>query len=214
MLRHNPVHPTFKIPLILQSSLVEDIRTKYHNTTKVNERQMIARVNIGNIVKQYRLLTQTTLGFSKKRAGLDGDHCTFVWMKRNQATVESKKSVKSFFLRDDVSRMATGRKQTVTQNKKMQKRLLTDTMKNLHRKFLSESQDSISYPFFSTFRPFWVVAPTEADREACQCKTHKNLQFMANSLYSWGLLLSQNLEAMADATVCNTNSKTCAYGVS
>lgn len=109
--------------------------------------------------------------------------------------------------------MQRERKQTVSQKKmKKQKRLLTDTMKNLHQTFLSENGHQVSYSCFCTLRPFWVVAPTEADRETCQCRTHENLQFNANTLYSQGLLGSKNLEEMVDATMCNPKSKPCAYG--
>ena len=57
----------------------------------------------------------------------------------NRYTDESLVSkVKTFFWRDDVSRMTTGKKQIKTMKKiKMQKRFLIDTLKNLHRRFLS-----------------------------------------------------------------------------
>ncbi len=138
---------------------------------------------------------------------------TFERKKSNRLFVECKEKVKAFFLRDDVSRMTTGRKQTVTQKKlKKQKRLLTDTMKNLHQKFLSENEHQVSYSCFCTLRPFWVVVPTEADRETCQCRTYENLQFIAITSYSQGLSPSKNLEEMADAIMCNPKSKDCAYG--
>ncbi|XP_058628850.1 uncharacterized protein LOC131538763 isoform X2 [Onychostoma macrolepis] len=94
----------------------------------------------------------------------------------------------------------------------MQKRLLTDTLKNLHRKFQSENSDQVSYSFFCTLRPFWVVTPTESDRKTCLCKTHENIGFMASTFFKCGLLSSKNLEELADATVCNPDSKACAYG--
>lgn len=109
--------------------------------------------------------------------------------------------------------MTTGRKQTVTQKKiKKQKRLLTDTIKNLHQKFLSETEHQVSYSCFCTLRPFWVVVPTEADRKTCQCRTHENLQFMANTLYIQGLSATKHLEEMVDTTICDPKSKLCAYG--
>lgn len=178
---------------------------------KERERQIIAKITIENIIKKYRLqrAAQTTLGFSKKR----GQRLmTFERKKSSRLSVEIKHKVKAFFLRDDVSRMTTGRKQTVTRFKiKKQKRLLTDTMKILHQRFLSES-DQVSYSCFCTLRPFWVIVPTEADRETCQCRTHENLQFMANTLYSQGLTASKHLEEMVDATMCDLKSKLCAYG--
>ena len=44
-----------------------------------------------------------------------------------------KKRAKAFYLRDDVSRITTGTKQTLTRNKaKIQKRFLVDTLQNIH----------------------------------------------------------------------------------
>lgn len=125
-----------------------------------------------------------------QRKEFEGDLCSFLTRKvsRTETDTEIKKKVKDFFLRDDVSRITTSRKQTITQLKnKMQKRLLTDTMKNLHRKFLSEELGQLSNTSFCHLRPFWVVTPNDTDRETGQCKTHENLQFMANSLHSLGL---------------------------
>ncbi|KAJ4945672.1 hypothetical protein JOQ06_023353, partial [Pogonophryne albipinna] len=142
----------------------------------------------------------------------DADLTTFQ-RKKSSRSLESKASIHTFFLRDDVSRMTTGRKQTITvRKKKMQKRLLSDTLKNLHRKFASENSDNVSYCLFCACRPFWVVAPTDADRATCQCKTHENLQFMADTLYSHGIVVSKNIEEMVDRTVCATEMKACAYG--
>lgn len=93
---------------------------------------MIVKVVTGNIVKKYKLqkYALTAFGYSKKRANypVDLTYCGKKGVSRN----EIKKKVTSFFLRDDVSRMMTGRKQTVTRLKiKMQKRFLTDTMRNI-----------------------------------------------------------------------------------
>lgn len=97
---------------------------------------------------------------------------------------------------------------------KMQKRLLTDTIDNIYCKFLSESTRQVSYSFFCSQRPFWFVAPTEADRETCQCKTHENLQFISNSLFSCGLVSTKgHIQKMANSIVCDPNLKDCVYGV-
>lgn len=133
--------------------------------------------------------------------------------KGSRTETEIKRKVKDFFLRDDVSRITTGRKQTITRLKnKMHKRLLTDTMKNLHRKFLSEELGQLSYTSFCCLGPFWVVTPNDTDRETCQCKTHENLQFMANSLHSLGILSNKNLEDMVNSSMCDLKLKLCAYG--
>lgn len=93
----------------------------------------------------------------------------------------------------------------------MQKRLLTDTLKNLHRKVWSEPHGQLSYSTFCRLRPFWVVTPTEADRNTCLCKTHENTQLMANVLHSRGILSTKSIEDMADSIVCDSKGKACAY---
>ncbi|KAI4826959.1 hypothetical protein KUCAC02_030389 [Chaenocephalus aceratus] len=198
LLRNQIVKDTIRKRLLLQEAIIEDIRNKYKNTRKEREKQIIAKTTIGKIIKKYRLQRdgQKIIDFSKKRGQrLEGVLLTFERKVSNRLPAECKAKVKAFYLRDDVSRMTTGRKQTVTQKKtKNQKRLLTDSMKNLHQKFLSEHQHRVSYSCFCTLRPFRVVVPTEADRETGQCKTHENLQFMANTLNSQGMSATKNIE--------------------
>lgn len=111
-----------------------------------------------------------------------------------------------------MSRVVTGKKNIVTVRKiKKQRRILCDTMVHLHKKFTAEHKH-VSYSFFCAQRPFWVTQPKEADRDTCLCKTHENLQYMADKLFSLGILTSKNLEEMADATVCDMTKKECAYG--
>lgn len=69
LLRHETVSNTIRKRLLLQESIIEEIRNKYKNTKKERERQIIAKTTIGKIIKKYRLqrAAQTALGFSKKR---------------------------------------------------------------------------------------------------------------------------------------------------
>ena len=148
-----------------------------------------------------------------QRREFEGDLCSFLTRKGSRTETEIKRKVKDFFLRDDVSHITTSRKQTIPRLKnKMQKRLLTDTMTNMHRKFLSEEQSQLSYTSFCHLRPFRVVTPNNTDSKTCQCKTHENLQFMVNSLHSLGLLSTKNLEDMVKSSMCDPKSKLCAYG--
>lgn len=213
LLQH-PAHPSSRRQLLLHACVVEELKRKYRNSRKQRDKQVLARATMGMVMKKYRLqkLSQQTLGFSNKRAKLTGTLSSYKRTSRQRLT--KKQAVVAYYLRDEVSRMTTGKKQTITiQKKKMQKRLLTDTIKNLFDKFTAESEHQVSYSFFCNQRPFWVVAPTEADRDTCQCKTHENLQFMATSLFNSGLLSSKDVEKMADTIVCNSSEKDCAYGV-
>lgn len=82
---------------------------------------------------------------------------------------------RNFYERNDNSRMTTGKKETVPKTKtKKQKRLLLDTIANLHEKFGAESDNYISYVTFTRIRPFWVRVPNAKDRQTCICKKHDN----------------------------------------
>jgi len=113
-----------------------------------------------------------------------------------------------------VSRTTAGKKETVTKHKcKMQKRILVDTLLNTHLKFLSEHpQYSVSYSMFCSMRPFWVVPPTERDRQTCLCKTHENLQLIIDKLAELRILSSVTVDRLCDARVCDARNKDCMYG--
>ncbi|KAK0143486.1 hypothetical protein N1851_018398 [Merluccius polli] len=114
--------------------------------------------------------------------------------------------------RDDVSRITTGCKQTLTRCKvKKQKRFLMDTMKNIHRKFLSEQMHMISYSLFCRLRPFWVVFPSLSDRDTCLCKTHDNLEFVVMKMFHLKLINTTDLEMLTKMISCDTNNKICMY---
>ena len=115
--------------------------------------------------------------------------------------------------RDDNSRATTGKKETRTRNKKkMQKRFLNEPMQKLHQKFRREYPEvKISYNEFCKRRPFWVVKPTVKDRDTCLCKTHANLQFMADKLLYHKVIKSSNIEDLIVSLCCKNLTKDCMY---
>ncbi|CAG9791138.1 unnamed protein product [Diatraea saccharalis] len=78
-----------------------------------------------------------------------------------------KQKIHDFYLRDDVSRATAGKKETVTYRKrKMQKRILLDTKKNLYKSFLKEDPNvKCHYSYFAKFKPFYVLPPSVDSRE-------------------------------------------------
>lgn len=228
MLKRNPQSPTTKTINILKGSnasslvkktlrfhfsLLSEIKARYSAAKKERVKQIYAWLICGKLIKKYKLqaFCQKQIGFSYKRWKTCGRELDFIRQK-NIISQGLRSTVKQFFLRDDVSRVVTGKKNTVTVRKiKKQRRILCDTMVHLHKKFTAEHKH-VSYSFFCAQRPFWVTQPKEADRDTCLCKTHENLQYMADKLFSLGILTSKNLEEMADATVCDMTKKECAYG--
>lgn len=94
----------------------------------------------------------------------------------------------------------------------MQKRFLTETMKQLHLKFRQENPEvKISYAEFCRQRPFWVVKPTLAERETCLCKLHSNMQFMANRLFFHKIIKTSKLTDLINSVSCDDVTKECMY---
>lgn len=162
----------------------------------------------GQLLRKYKLRTRAfrTLGchFRKKSSN-----------NKYLLTTRIRKYVVRFLLRDDVSRLTSGKKSTVTRNGiKKQKRLLCDTMKNLHHKYIAENDlYQISYTFFCRLRPFWIVAPTEKDRQTCLCKLCENSRYLAECLKNNNILDTNNLSELCKLVVCNNMNKDCMYGI-
>lgn len=100
-------------------------------------------------------------------------------------TVLLKGKITEFLEKDECSRVLPGKKDVITKRKlKKQKRLLNDSLANLHQKFKSEypRYKSISYTTFCRYRPFWVLPPTAKSRETCLCILHENISLMVRKL--------------------------------
>ena len=73
-----------------------------------------------------------------------------------------------------------GKKNTITETKSRCRDACYQT--TLLRKFTSENVFDVSYASLCKLRPFYVVEPTELDRQTCQCKIHENLQLVAGNV--------------------------------
>jgi len=105
--------------------------------------------------------------------------------------------IRSFYERDDVSRVCPGVKDTVTCcSLKKQKRLLNDSIKNMHEKLMKEG-NSVSYSLFCRIRPFWVLPAMENDRQTCLCAIHENTGFVVNAMKNVRLIDLSNLQVLA-----------------
>jgi len=218
LVKNCPVNNRIRKTLLLHEALISDIKRKYQNARNERDKQILAKVTVGKIVKKYRLQrwSEQAFGvFKETQKPFEDQKPGQFYQKDCQQVCRyiHSEEHKELFNRDDVSRITTARKQTITRNKvKMQKRFLVDTMRNLHRKFLSENNVRISYPSFCRLRPFWVVHPSLSDRETCQCKLHENLSFLAEKLYQLKLIETSDLERLTKTVSCDTTRKDCMYG--
>lgn len=95
----------------------------------------------------------------------------------------NRQIVVKFYEDDENSSLCPGKNDTVTRNGiKKQKRLMTDTIKNLHKKYIDSGYPPISYVTFSRMKPFWVQQPNINMRNTCLCEKHENMGLLISAL--------------------------------
>ena len=183
--------------------LLSQIKTSYKRGNQ-KTKQRLTDMLAGSILKKYKMKSAL---FHACDIRLRESKC------KPQGDKQEKKVVKDFYLRDDVSRVLPGVKRTMTHKKvKKQRRVLTDTLKNLYIKYKSETQSpKVCYSMFCRLRPFWVLISSEKDRDTCQCKTCENTSLLANSLEKAGVLTTNNIENLTYQLVCDSKNKKCMY---
>ena len=154
---------TVRKSLLYHYALNKELRLRYSQAKK-KDKKSLAEMFKGKVMKKYKLIKQ-----AYKEIGI----CIGRYSIKTKVSLRKRlgPTVRTFYQRDDNSRITPGMKQTVTKNKlKMLKRILMSSLKDLHDKFLSENPDlKMSYTTFCRLRPFWVVQPSERDRDTCAC---------------------------------------------
>lgn len=123
------------------------------------------------------------------------------------------KELITFFENDSVSRICPGKRDVIKRNKiTKQRRVLLDTLKNLHVRFQEETKKHISLTSFTRSRPFWVTFPKRSDRETCGCIKHENFGLIIQSLKTVKVIKEKNTTEVIRALVCSVKNKTCMLG--
>jgi len=195
--------------------LVAQIKDKYKQAKCVNSKRSIVSTVAGQIIRKYQLLNVLTsrVGCSKKIV-MKVVRGTVKKQNERALSKDERKQVEDFYQREDVSRVCAGVKQTITRRGvKQQKHLLSDSVRNLFRRYVSEDgHRPISYSTFCKLRPFWVVPPVETDRETCLCYIHENVRHLVSALKNNNILETIDLKVLVAPFMCSDNSIECAYG--
>ena len=158
--------------LVFHHVLMAQLRDKYKHADSLSKKQSIASTVSGKMIKKYRLLSllHTKVGMAQRVARQNCNSPRKVKQRPKHSHEIIYQKVISFYEHDDVSRVCPGVKQVLSRNGlKKQKRLLTDDLRNLHRKFLSGG-DKISYSLFCRLRPFWLSQhKNETEKHAFVC---------------------------------------------
>lgn len=200
-------HPIAR-QLFIHNVMQKTWQDKY-NASSNKKKRIMKEILASKLVKKYRLVRQglhSYLGLSNR---------TVRPMSQGKSLARKQKVLFRFFERDDVSTATAGKKETITRKKeKRQKRYLTDTMRNLYKKYLKESpaKSKISYTTFTRLRPFHVISPRAKDRNTCACLIHSNLRLKVKKLLHLNAIETNDLKSLVADTVCDMKSIDCMYG--
>ncbi|WAR24778.1 hypothetical protein MAR_038447 [Mya arenaria] len=193
----------------LYETLVMNVRKWCSRSNSRLERRMLSNVIVGKrVLEKYGLgaYARSVLGISRRYMYRKGRSVRPAGVKSRMKT-----KVKAFLERDDNSRITSDKQATITRNGvKMQKRLLNGDLINIYKKYESEG-NKISYSMFCKLRPFWIVKPTEKDRDTCLCKLYENLNYKIQTSYKENMVHSKDANVLINEIVCTQENKECMY---
>ena len=102
---------------------------------------------------------------------------------------EVSQSIRENLENDLNSTQCPGKKDTITLKKqKRVKRKLNDSLINLHKKFVTETNFKIGYSTFCRLKPFHIVQPKISKRDTCLCTKYENFHLMLSKFHQFGIL--------------------------
>jgi hypothetical protein len=142
MLGKAKVSDNVRRALIFNNVLCATLHAKYAREKGDKDKFAFYKLLSSRCLKKYRLLgmCEASIGISRKRmAKVSRDESKVYRKTYSTKGFKARPDVVSFFERDDNSRITTSKKDTITRGGiKKQRRLLQDTMFNLHKKYCAE----------------------------------------------------------------------------
>lgn len=134
-------------------------------------------------------------------------------------TVECEMAVNDYFLRDDISWQAPGKKDRVIIRDKsedgsksktyLQKRYLRMSMKEIHQCFLNDYPDfSIGLTAFSQLKPKQIDFFGNLPHLVCMCRYHENMRLILEALKPY-VGLPTSFKEFIDLVTCDSSKKSC-----
>ena len=200
--------------LLLHYSVMSDFGTRLKSISGKQRKVARSVLCATQLVKKHRLQSFMRKSFGIPRMENQNSKNTEQKMSKRSVLSEIKKDiVRDFFEQDTVSRATSGKKETVTrQKKKMQKRFLLEPVNKLHKTFQKEhNQVHISRAAFAKNKPFWVKRPSIQDRDTCLCTVHENTRLLHEKLKALKLTTDKRLSDTVCKTTCEMTSKSCMY---
>ena len=198
--------------LLLGNAIVDEVKSAKKQNLP-SKMKAVHSVIAGRIVKKYRCVSQLckATGFARNSmARTSSKSLSFTKQSRLREVRRYKQDVMQFLERDDNSRHMPGKADKVkTGAGSTQKRVLTDYIGNLHKKFLSENPSvKLSLTSFQRIRPKYILPTAFITRHSSLCTKHQNMALLLKALRREGIdapmnpesfIATDNCESMIDA---------------
>ena len=215
--------PKVRRVLKFHYSIMSQLKQRYSavGKSRANRRTLEKVFGTGAVLKKYRTIHAAKTAFGLSLPGLKRcETCDVTTLTPEPIRLPKRAvdknliaQVKSFYVREDISRPTAGKKETITRRKvKKQKHFLLEPTSRTYKTFRAENPELvISLATFRRLRPFWVVRPSIQDRDTCRCQTCDNLTFMHDRLKELNILDEQSPRMLFGKICCSTTSKDCMY---
>lgn len=183
------------------------LKENFTQTKNRKSRKSLAQLVSGKVLKKYKCLRQV-MSLTSQRALKNESSITS--KKSLLKTIKQRTDVTLFLESDEHSKQCPGKKDAITRKKvKKQKRLLNDTLIELHEKFIKSYPEhkDMSYSKFCTLKPFWILKPTCSNRDTCLCKIHANFGFLVNKLSNIGIIEEKTTDEVLKSLTCDGKMK-------
>lgn len=180
--------------LLLSNVLLAEVKDAKKTSSK-KKHSILHKVVAGKVSKKYRCIRAIS-----SETGLSRNSMMTSQSKTLSCTKEKRRSitqvfamkVEEFLSREDNCRVQPGKADV---KKGKQTKVLTDYMRNLLQKFLSENPEiKMSMATFCRLRPKHILLARFISRNACQCLKHQNMALKVQAMRKAGIKMSENPE--------------------
>lgn len=200
---------TVKQKLLFGEVLAKQLKQNFSTLSTSREKKVFRRMISGKLTHKYQILRNEKDMKPLKKTKRE---LRFRDPKRKikRSYEKLKMLIVNFFTYDSNSRMCAGKRDFVTKKgERKQKRVLLNTMFNLHKSFMKESGIIIGYSSFCRLRPFWITPPRCGNRDTCLCATHANMDLILAALFQAKIISVSNHQSLLNQICCNRYNEQC-----
>ncbi|XP_072946039.1 uncharacterized protein [Epargyreus clarus] len=199
---------TVKKKLLFAEVINQQLKDNYSSLLNNKEKRIFKRIISGKLVRKYGILQNEK---NMKPLRKFGQVRLLENKRKVKASYEIMKTKIINFLQDDSNtRLCAGKRDYVTKKgDRKQKRVLLDTLRNLHKSFMKKCNIKISYSLFCRLKPFWIVHPNCDKRDTCLCVTHANIDLMLTALFQAKVISVSKHQNLLHIICCNRYNEEC-----